>query len=48
MLRRVQVHGLSGEKIDFPSDSLVVVDSVDEVKDGTGVAKAGSSVATPL
>ena len=47
-MRRVQVTGLSGEKIDFPSDSLVVVDGVDEDKDDAGVAKAGSSVATPL
>ena len=47
-MRRVQVTGLSGEKIDFPSDFLVVVDGVDGDKDDAGVAKARSSVATPL
>ena len=39
-MRRVQVTGLSGEKIDFLSDSLGVVDGVDEDKDDAGVAKA--------
>ena len=39
-MRRVQVTGLSGEKIDFPSDSLEVVDGVDEDKDDAGVVKA--------
>ena len=40
MLIRVQVHGLSGEKIDFPLDSLVVIDGVDVDKDVAGIAKA--------
>ena len=39
-MRRVQVTCLSGEKIDFLLDSLVVVDGVDEDKDDAGAAKA--------
>ena len=37
-MRRVQVTGLSGEKIDFPSDSLVVIDGVEVDEDDAGVA----------
>ena len=39
-MRRVQVTGLSGEKIDFPSDSLVVIDGVNVDKDVADVAEA--------
>ena len=39
-MRRVRVLCLSGEKIDFPSDSLVVVDGVEVEKDVVGAAKA--------
>ena len=39
-MRRVRVLGLSGEKIDFPSDSLVRIEGVEVGKDVAGVAKA--------
>ena len=39
-MRRVQVTCLSGEKIDFPSDSLVVIAGVEVEEDDAGVAKA--------
>ena len=39
-MRRVPVLCLSGEKIDFPSDSLVVIAGVEVGKDVVGAAKA--------
>ena len=39
-MRGVQVLCLSGEKNDFPSDSLVVADGVEVVKDDVGAAEA--------